>query len=166
MGLPGLALGYVCGYALPRMPRTLAQNVAELRELKRLSQGEANRAAGFNDNRFSTIERGTVQDPQLSTVLGLAVGLRARLDEVVQGLNEDYDAIAAGGASPTDLDATGGHADMLRNPDVSAIVNLIAGTDASLRDAAISALLGLAMEWRSKRPPGFREESSSGRSLP
>lgn len=164
MGLPAIAQGYVYGYALPRMSRTLAANVKALRELKDISQGEANRAAGFNDNRFSTIETGAVKDPQLSTVLGLAVGLGARIDDFVQGLDAGYDAIIAGSVTPQ-TEPKGGHRDMLlQHPDVAAILGLLAGMKPHIREAALNTLLGIAMEYR-KRPPG-NEESSARRSLP
>lgn len=65
-------------------PALFANNVAELRHKKQLSQGDVSQRSGIHVTEISRIERG-LRDPRLSTLVRLAHGLGVKPERLLDG---------------------------------------------------------------------------------
>lgn len=77
------------------MKRTLADNLKRLRLARKLTQEDLGAATGLKQTAISRYEKGKAK-PDLSSLLKLAVGLRARVETIVEGLDVKFDAFYQG----------------------------------------------------------------------
>lgn len=88
------------GYVLARYGRTayaeavsVAANLVRLRETAGISQSELGRRIGVPATRIWDWEHGRYKLPDIKTLMRLAVALQVSIDELIGGVNADYDAV-------------------------------------------------------------------------
>lgn len=105
------------GYVLARYSRTayaeavsVAANLVRLREAAGISQSELGRRVGVPATRIWDWEHGRYKLPDIKTLMRLAVALHVSIDDLISGVNDDYDAV---------IEARTGVAPMVTAPSLS-----------------------------------------------
>lgn len=79
-------------YAVAVLPRTIGDNIRELREEQNLRQEDLAARAGLKQGDISKWERGKNQ-PKAPNLLRLSVGLNRPIDALIKGIDDDYEEL-------------------------------------------------------------------------
>jgi transcriptional regulator with XRE-family HTH domain len=84
---------------------SIGERIRAVRKAAGLSQEEVARRGGVSLNIVNRLERGVVQDPHYSTLVGVAKGLDVRVDELTGETDVTGKAGASTGTEPEDIAA-------------------------------------------------------------
>lgn len=80
---------------------SVAANLVRLREAAGISQSELGRRVGVPATRIWDWEHGRYKLPDIKTLMRLAIALQVSIDDLIGGVNSDYDVVVAGRTGAT-----------------------------------------------------------------
>lgn len=79
------------GLSSCRLPKTFAENFRAMQERSGLTGRAISQASGIGESEISEYRTGSGGIPELGRLLRLALAMQCTLDELVEGLDENYD---------------------------------------------------------------------------
>lgn len=81
------------GLSFSRLPKTFAERFSEVLDSRQRSGRAVSQASGIVESQISDYRRGEVKEPGVFTLLKIARAVGCSVEELVEGIDPEYDAL-------------------------------------------------------------------------